>query len=111
MEDSELASLVYRHMGRLDEPTRTKVFELVKAVQKAERGGCAALTEQERRTLDASASVWNLWCSLPDRCKDDNEEFAKAIHAAQYLIALRVARRADPDVWRQPNDSRKLSPA
>lgn len=36
MEDSELASLVYYHMGRLDEPEKTNVFELVKAVQKAE---------------------------------------------------------------------------
>jgi hypothetical protein len=61
------------------------------------------LTEQERHTLTLTADCWNSWCSLPARDAADNDEFMRAIHAAQHLIALRVARRADPDVWRQPN--------
>lgn len=63
------------------------------------------LTEPERQTLMATANCWNLWCSLPERDAADNEEFMRAIHTAQHLIALRVARRVNPDIWRQPNTS------
>ena len=32
MNDSELAALVYQHLGRLDEPTRTRAMKLAKAM-------------------------------------------------------------------------------
>jgi hypothetical protein len=59
-----------------------------------------ALTVAEKHILEMTAQAWNEWCALPDRAANDNDEFVRAIHAAQHLIALRVARRVDPDVWR-----------
>ena len=61
------------------------------------------LTNGERSVLDATAKAWNAWCDLLGREMHDDDEFMRAIHAAQQMIALRVARRVDPDVWRQPN--------
>lgn len=60
------------------------------------------LTELERDVLDRLASAWNAFVELERRAESDSAEFAAAIHRAQNLIALRVARRVDPDVWRQP---------
>lgn len=65
-------------------------------------GTIARLTEKERKVLALTVECWNSWCSLPTNNMSDSEEFMRAIHAAQHLIALRVARRADPDVWVQP---------
>jgi len=64
--------------------------------------GAPALTEEERAILDHLADAWNLYCALRTRAASDDEEMQRAIHAAQALIALRVARRANPEVWRQP---------
>ena len=61
-----------------------------------------SLTADEKRLLRMTGEVWNTWCELPGRSSDDNDEFQRAIHAAQHLIALRVARRVDPEIWRQP---------
>jgi hypothetical protein len=61
------------------------------------------LTDGEKSVLAATAKAWNTWCDLPGRVSDDDVDFMRAIHAAQHLIALRVARRVDPDVWRKPN--------
>jgi len=65
--------------------------------------GLVGLSNEELSALEATAEAWNAWCTLPSRTADDDEEFMRAIHAAQQLIALRVARRVNPDVWRQPN--------
>lgn len=62
----------------------------------------AGLTADERAALDALSAAWNQWLQLQRRAHQDDLEFQDAIHRAQNLIALRVARRADPDVWRQP---------
>lgn len=60
------------------------------------------LTFTEREILDHLANAWNAFTSLDKRSEHDSDEFHQAIHAAQQLIALRVARRVDPDVWNQP---------
>lgn len=60
------------------------------------------LTTDERAALDALAAAWNQWLQIRQRMPQDDVDFSDAIHRAQNLIALRVARRADPDVWRQP---------
>lgn len=57
------------------------------------------LTEGEIRVLDHLADAWNSFCDLgmPERDADD---FMRLINAAQAKIALRVARRVDPEIWR-----------
>lgn len=61
------------------------------------------LTDKEREVLGHLASAWNAWCDLTGKAQGDNSEFQTAIHDAQKLVALRVARRTDPDVWRVPS--------
>lgn len=61
------------------------------------------LTVYERWILRSLTDAWNQWCQLPDRDADDGKRMVDAIHEAQDVLALRVARRADPDVWRQPS--------
>lgn len=60
------------------------------------------LTDAEARVLDCLASAWDGWAALGDKHPDDDGEFRRAIHAAQHMIAYRVARRVDPDDWWQP---------
>ena len=62
------------------------------------------LSNEEKYVLELTSEIWNSWCKLPNRSDDDNNEFQRAIHLAQQLIALRIARRVDPDIWRQPEN-------
>jgi len=61
------------------------------------------LTKEEIKVLSALTDAWNLWTDLKNRAQSDDLEFQTAIHTAQNLIALRVARRVDPDIWRIPD--------
>lgn len=58
------------------------------------------LTDKEKEILGYLAIAWNAWIKLPELYSDDVNEMKQAIHAAQQLIALRVARRVDRDVWK-----------
>jgi hypothetical protein len=60
------------------------------------------LTEQEKEILGHLSKAWNAFVELDKKHPDDNDEFRRAIHDAQKMIALRVARRVDQDVWFQP---------
>lgn len=62
----------------------------------------AKLTPQEEELLRKLGEAFNLYSNLDKRSEADNEEFTDAIHRAQQLIALRVARRVNPEVWAQP---------
>lgn len=58
------------------------------------------LTDTEKDVLNHLADAWNSFCSLDNRLEHDTDEFAKAIHSAQSKIAIRVARRVNPEIWR-----------
>lgn len=60
------------------------------------------LTAEENRCLVKLSEAWNIFQALDGKCSGDNDEFARAVHQAQALVGLRVARRADPKVWTQP---------
>ena len=62
----------------------------------------AGLTWQEKDVLKYLGDAWNHFNSLQNTSTDDQNEFRDAIHRAQQIIALRVARRVDKDVWKQP---------
>ncbi len=55
--------------------------------------------KNEHEVLMALADAWNKFLALTGNRSDDVEEFRTAIHAAQSKIALRVARRVNPEVW------------
>lgn len=60
------------------------------------------LTPEERELLRKLGEAYNLYTELDKRSEGDNKEFVDALHRLQQLVALRVARRVDPDVWSQP---------
>ena len=60
------------------------------------------LTPEETELLKKLGESYNLYTVLDKRSEADNKEFVDAIHRCQQLIALRVARRANPEVWAQP---------
>lgn len=62
----------------------------------------AKLTPQEEELLKKLGEAFSIYSSLDKRSEADNKEFTDAIHRAQQLIALRVARRVNPEVWAQP---------
>ena len=57
------------------------------------------LTKQEKRILKLTAEVAIDYSTLIPVHPSEMDEMATAIHPIQYLIARRVARRVDPDVW------------
>jgi hypothetical protein len=62
----------------------------------------AKLTQEETDLLKKLGESYNLYCSLDRRSDADNMEFVDALHRLQQIIALRVARRVNPEVWAQP---------
>ncbi len=64
----------------------------------------ATLTEDEKQVLALLAQAWDKFNSLDKKCPSDNPEFLDSIHRAQQVVALRVARRANPEVWTQASE-------
>ncbi len=62
----------------------------------------ARLTEEEKEVLFLLKQAWDKFNALGDHVSHDLTEFTYGIHLAQQKLAMRVARRADPDVWSQP---------
>lgn len=60
------------------------------------------LTDDEKAILQKLVEVFNMFSALDRKSNADTVEFTDAIHRAQQLIALRVARRVDTEVWHQP---------
>jgi DnaJ-class molecular chaperone len=60
------------------------------------------LSSDERNCLLHLAAAWNFFVAMPTKHPSETHEFQSAIHNAQCLIALRVARRVNPDFWYQP---------
>lgn len=58
-----------------------------------------ALTDQEKEVLSHISSAFNVFVELDSKGIHDDEDFKNAANTMHRLIALRVARRVDPDVW------------
>lgn len=58
------------------------------------------LTHEEISVLNSLVDAWNSFCKLDNILEHDADEFMKAIHIAQDKIAVRVARRVNPEIWR-----------
>lgn len=66
----------------------------------------AALTEEEKEIVNLLALAFNKFVVLGEKHPADDSEFCTAIHDAQKTVAMRVARRCNPDVWTQyPQES------
>lgn len=60
------------------------------------------LTPMEHATLKHLSDAWNLFLPMNGDDDDSRDEFRRAINRAQDIIALRVARRVNPECWLQP---------
>lgn len=60
------------------------------------------LTDAERALLNLLGEAWNQFCLLPAGHPSDASEFKAAIHAAQNIVAARLAMRMNPETLRQP---------
>ena len=60
------------------------------------------LNFEERECLRYLALATNCFMGLGNKHPNDNHEFCQAIHDAQKLVAIRVARRVDPGIWHEP---------
>jgi hypothetical protein len=60
-----------------------------------------SLTFEEKECLRLLSEAWKAFSDLGQKHPSDNPEFCNAIHDAQKLIGIRVARRVDPDIWTQ----------
>ena len=60
------------------------------------------LTNEEKECLKHLADAWDVFSKMDIKHPDDDDEFKTAIHDAQKMIALRVARRIDTNIWKQP---------
>ena len=58
------------------------------------------LTKQEKVVLEATASIWNEYLELEEVHCDERDELKFFVHQIQHLIARRVARRVNPEIWR-----------
>jgi hypothetical protein len=74
---------------------------LLAARAKDERRHPLGASHAERRLLDLSADLWNTYTQLEGRAETDDADFQAHVNALQRIIALRVARRVDPDLWTQ----------
>lgn len=60
-----------------------------------------AMKDEEKEAMNRLVDFWNAYIELPD---PDDPETARtvrdAVHAIQGVLAVRVARRANPEIWR-----------
>jgi hypothetical protein len=84
------------------QPYEEPHFTIVDLTTPKEVSFCVSLTEDEKEVLNHLVQAWNKFIALPNQSEHNLREYQTAIHQCQQLIALRVARRADPDVWKQP---------
>ncbi len=57
------------------------------------------LTDEEKVVLHHLSSSYNEFVKLPVMHPNHQTEFMQHIHELQRLVGIRVARRADPDIW------------
>jgi hypothetical protein len=57
------------------------------------------MTEKEKFILKMTADLWNKYQELEPRHPSELRELELYLHQIQLLIAGRVAKRIDPEVW------------
>jgi len=63
-------------------------------------GQPADMTTQEKVAMDHLVNFWNAYVALPDaRGAEATRTIANAMHIIQGIMAIRVARRVNPEIW------------
>jgi hypothetical protein len=58
------------------------------------------LTDMEKQALRHLEDFWNLYLELPGYDADDMRVIRDSVHTIQSIMAVRVAKRVDPEFWR-----------
>lgn len=61
------------------------------------------LTFEEQKVMGSLVDAWNEFRKLPTQHPSEIDEFCEGIHRCQNLLAMRVARRADPENFKTYN--------
>jgi hypothetical protein len=60
------------------------------------------MTDEEKLVMDKLVDFWNAFVQLSESPKvNDQIQVMDAVHAIQGVLAMRVARRANPEIWSQ----------
>jgi hypothetical protein len=59
----------------------------------------SGLTKDEKKVMDHLTDAWNMFMQLPIQHGSDVPEFQQSIHQLQYLLGMRLVRRAHPKFW------------
>lgn len=59
----------------------------------------SGLTADERRVVSCAVSAWNGFVNLPGFTVDDKDDFRKAIHDIERIIAQHALARLYPEFW------------
>lgn len=84
-------------------PNRADMVSLIygvtgKAVVKPEPVG---MTDKEKVAMQCLVDFWNAYLALPDsKGSETTRTIMDAVHVIQGVLAIRVARRANPEIWR-----------
>lgn len=62
-------------------------------------GRIDGLTAQEGAVMDGLLAAVDAFGKLDRQHPDEERDFVDGVHRCQYLLALRVARRAFPEGW------------
>lgn len=79
-----------------------RAFSLADAIEASVRKHAPrmpGLTKGEHEVLMHLSAAWNAFCKLDHLHPSEVPEMQDAIHTAQYLIGVRVAARANPEMW------------
>lgn len=71
----------------------------IKKPDQIEDGNSIGLRPLERKVLENLADAWNTYMLLPRPSDDEIHDFGVSIDRCNDLIARRVAKRVDPDIW------------
>ena len=58
-----------------------------------------AITKHERETIQHLVNFWNEYLTLLNTNDNDTQTIKEAIHNIEYVMAMRIARRVDPNFW------------
>lgn len=59
------------------------------------------MTLKEKEAMEHLVNFWNAYVALPDSGGTETKRtVCDAVHVIQGVMAIRVARRANPEVWR-----------
>jgi len=71
------------------------LIEKIKRPLQSEQPG---MTDKEKEVMHYLVRFWNAFLELPDQ--ESTETVCNAVHSIQGVLAVRVARRVNPEVWR-----------